>query len=191
MGEYGDVTGRPHYHVALFGLLDPTHVQHSWEYGFAHVGELNEKSAAYLVGYVTKAMTFKEDERLNGRYPEFARMSLRPGIGAGAASIIVDAVSKGVGWDVYLGGSEEGVPGSVRVERKLWPLGRYIRQKIRKGVGLPEGESARVNERRGIEMQVELRQEGARKKREEVRKSQADRARVLSQISRSKKGISL
>lgn len=191
VGEYGDRTWRPHYHVALFGLSDPNAVASAWTKGHVHVGFLTPESASYIVSYVTKRMTAKDDERLGGRGPEFARMSLRPGIGAGVARSIVDSVGKSVGWDVYLGSSETGVPSSIRWESKLWPLGRYIRRKIREELGLQKGESVAVLEGYSVKLQEELCKEGAFVKHEGKRKQAAERARVLNQISRSKKGIGL
>jgi len=91
-GEYGDVTNRPHYHLALFGCADAVVIGDAWECGGVHVGELNEQSAAYVVSYTVKRMTAKEDERLGGRHPEFARMSLRPGIGAHAVPSLCDSL---------------------------------------------------------------------------------------------------
>jgi len=84
VGEYGDESQRPHYHAALFGL---SHLEHetlarSWPMGHTLLGTLTKESAQYVAGYVTKKMTAPDDPRLNGRHPEFARMSLRPGIGA-------------------------------------------------------------------------------------------------------------
>lgn len=110
VGEYGDQTHRPHYHVALFGyptcihgnsdslcLPHPKHmcapcatITKTWGLGAAHLGSLTLESAGYVAGYVTKKMTNKNDPRLNGRHPEFARMSLRPGIGATAVQDLVN-----------------------------------------------------------------------------------------------------
>lgn len=86
-GEYGDETFRPHYHVALYGVapLETELVQSSWGMGHVHLMELNAETAQYLCGYVVKKMTSPDDPRLQGKHPEFTRMSLRPhGIGAGA-----------------------------------------------------------------------------------------------------------
>lgn len=100
-GEYGDISKRPHYHLALFGYpscergstrgdylkrgrsccsaCDKIHA--TWNKGSILLGELNETTAAYIAGYVTKKMTKIDDPRLEGRHPEFSRMSLKPGIG--------------------------------------------------------------------------------------------------------------
>jgi len=94
VGEYGDQSQRPHYHAALFGVGPdgivvnneycsvPDIVSRTWGKGHVMLGSLTSASAQYICGYVTKKMTSKFDPRLNGRYPEFARMSRRPGIGS-------------------------------------------------------------------------------------------------------------
>lgn len=106
VGEYGDKSWRPHYHLALFivganndsithAIRDLIHdsITDSWNLGFVHIGRLTAQSAGYIAGYVTKKMTNKKDDRLNGRNPEFSAMSLKPGIGALAAPAIVDVLT--------------------------------------------------------------------------------------------------
>lgn len=150
VGEYGDDThmwGRPHYHVAVFGLPSCENgitksleygsccsvcdlYARTWGKGHVFVGSLAYHSAGYIAGYVTKKMTAADDERLCGRHPEFARMSRDPGIG-------VDAM-----WDVAselirlgLDESEEDVPSSLRHGPKKFPLGRLLRSRLREMVG--------------------------------------------------------
>ena len=57
VGEYGELYGRPHYHLALFGedpsLMADTY-QNCWDSGHVHTGVLQQESAAYIAGYVTK-----------------------------------------------------------------------------------------------------------------------------------------
>lgn len=126
-GEYGDVSWRPHFHVALFGVsqLETDLVERSWGMGHVMLGELNEKSASYIAKYVTKKLTKKEDPFLCGRYPEFSRMSRRPGLGAGfVTGVSAEYVS---------------MPGVIRLDvptvlmhgKKKWPLDRYLKRKLR------------------------------------------------------------
>lgn len=138
MGEYGYATERPHYHVALFNShrSDEEIITKTWQLGHIHVGDLTPASAGYLCGYVTKKMTSKDDIRLNGRYPEFARMSNRPGIGAAAMDIIGESLfNKHVVKQIDLDGD---VPMSIKHGRKSFPLGPYLRQKLREYVGMPD-----------------------------------------------------
>lgn len=145
-GEYGDVTERPHYHAAIFGMpscrrgntvytnggrccdvCDGLAV--AWGKGRIHVGDLNRHTAQYVAGYVTKKMTKADDPRLRGRVPEFSRQSNRPGIGADfmhdvASSILANGLE-----------DDKDVPLALRHGGKELPLGRYLRRKLRSYVG--------------------------------------------------------
>lgn len=143
VGEYGDESERPHYHAAIFGadgseayydsdgrivnILDKT-----WGHGFTQYGTLTFESAAYIAGYVTKKMTSKNDERLAGRYPEFARMSLKPGIGALSTHQIFEVVSSPA-YEREL--QQRGIPSALQHGRRTMPLGRYIVGKLRDALG--------------------------------------------------------
>lgn len=152
VGEYGDQTGRPHYHVALFGFpgCENGRTNHlnkvccrvcslvgkTWPQGSVDVGELNEKTAAYMAGYVTKKL-LKEDvwarESVKGRHPQFTRMSLRPGIGANA---IKSLVTFGVRsrQRMWLKKSID-APVVLKKSGSILPLGRYLRRKWREALG--------------------------------------------------------
>lgn len=143
VGEYGDHNWRPHYHVALFGFEPCGHlirrfdclcpsctvVRETWGFGHVTVDRLEEGSARYIVGYVVKKMTAADDGRLCGRHPEFARMSLRPGIGADAMWHVASEMMR----------YDASVPVSLGRGRKQWPLGRYLRNKLREMTGREEG----------------------------------------------------
>lgn len=105
-GEYGEQLSRPHYHACLFGYDFPDKkpvsylssgggwrsatLERLWPHGFTHLGELNKQSAGYAARYVLKKVTGKHagdyytrvdsDGVVHSLSPEFARMSLRPGI---------------------------------------------------------------------------------------------------------------
>lgn len=151
VGEYGDQTERPHYHVAIFGYPNCIYgrsrydgerknccancdaIRDSWGCGFVYVGSLETESAQYVCGYVTKKMTAQDDSRLNGRHPEFARMSTRPGIGADAMWQLASDFMK-----FNLEESEADVPSALRHGSRIMPLGRYLRRKLRTYVGKDE-----------------------------------------------------
>lgn len=98
-GEYGDRTFRPHYHCCLFGSdfscdrvtfksTDSGTLYYSelltsvWGLGHTLVGDLTFESAAYVARYCTKKITGPTAvDHYQGREPEFALMSRRPGIG--------------------------------------------------------------------------------------------------------------
>lgn len=78
-------------------------------------------------------MTSKDDPRLAGRHPEFARMSLRPGIGADALHDVASALL-----EFNLEDRMADVPSALRHGGRLLPLGRYLRMKLRHLVGKDE-----------------------------------------------------
>lgn len=148
VGEYGDESFRPHYHAALFGFAPCLYgttrrernravaarccdncrvVQRSWGRGDVELGTLEEGRAAYLAGYVLKKMTRSDDPRLEGRLPEFARMSLRPGIGYSAMWEVADLMLR---YDL------ERLPRSLAHGKKQWPLGRYLRGALKAMTGV-------------------------------------------------------
>lgn len=152
VGEYGDDTWRPHYHVVLFNfpscLQAPRTrigkhvagrscchycdmVRRCWERGNIELGTLDAGGAEYVAGYTTKKLTHASDPRLEGRYPEFARMSNRPGIGAGAIGEIAKTLEH------YLVPDETraDVPSALRHGKKIKPLGRYLTGKLREELG--------------------------------------------------------
>lgn len=107
----------------------------TWKKGDIELGELNTESAQYVAQYVTKKMTKADDFRLNGRYPEFSQPSLRPGIGAGFMPFVADTIAN---MEVDLVAEQGDVPSSLRHGKRIMPLGRYLRRKLRKELGLDE-----------------------------------------------------
>lgn len=212
VGEYGDQTLRPHYHAALFGLPLLRHINPgdahifglpactceictSWGQGGVGIGDLTPASASYIAGYVTKRSTHRSSPEyqpggaLEGRHPEFARMSLRPGIGADATTTLAKAVTGGPRRDIESG--DRDVPTSIRREKQLWPLGRYLRRKLRSAMDLSPNPNPDIHQRRVHELQGQLRVPGARAARESTRKQHAKNARARTNLTTSKKGIGL
>lgn len=99
--------------------------------GDVDLGEVNTESAQYIAQYTTKKMTVKDDPRLTGRYPEFSRMSLKPGIGADFMHEVGSTLMQ-----FNLEDSEGDVPSALRHGKRLMPLGRYLRRQLRKTVGM-------------------------------------------------------
>lgn len=145
-GEYGDINLRPHFHVILFGYpkcsMGRTHyrrdgetitccdhcrlIASTWTHGRIDLIELSTATAQYCSGYVTKKLTRTDDPRLNGRWPEFARMSNRPGIGKDAMWEIASTLMK-----FNLEDTQADVPSALRHGSRLLPLGRYLRKQLR------------------------------------------------------------
>jgi hypothetical protein len=108
-GEYGDLNRRPHYHAIIFGYDFPDRylymkmsngfelyrsdfLESKWPFGFASVADVTFESCAYVARYVTKKITgdmadehYKILDEKTGELidlnPEYATMSLKPGIG--------------------------------------------------------------------------------------------------------------
>lgn len=146
-GEYGSLNGRPHYHIAVFnaptcdrGETDlrratccPTCdlYRRTWGLGSSHVGRLEEHSAGYVAGYISKNYTAAQN--YENRHPPFSRMSLRPGIGAGmmhevASTLLTHNLEKEL----------IDVPITLQHGKKKWPLGRYLRRHLRSLIGRPK-----------------------------------------------------
>lgn len=174
VGEYGDETQRPHYHLALFGLgsTNKEIIESTWTKGFSYVGDLTFESAQYVAGYVTKKLTNKTDPRLEGRHPEFARMSLKPGIGALAVPDIVDVLTSENGSNLMV--ASEDVPLALQHGKRKLPLGRYLRSKIREHYGFKETTAPR-------EILLRLHQE-VRSLYDEVKKTPQGQKKSFKQI---------
>lgn len=163
VGEYGEQGQRPHYHAVLFnfptcfrgrtrrklpskrpiwrGCCIPCEmVGETWGHGDVDLGELAVNSAQYVAGYVTKKMTTFDDPRLlRGQHPEFARMSNRDGIGKSAMWDIASVMLQ-----LNLEARKDDVPSSLRSGSRLMPLGRYLRNNLRRMIGREEGATPEV-----------------------------------------------
>lgn len=103
-GEYGSEGKRPHLHMILFGApldikqfydfhLDNKHhkihwkskeIEKWWGKGMIDVAEVEWNNCAYVARYCMKKIDNTNDPKeyaAQGKYPEFIRMSRRPGIG--------------------------------------------------------------------------------------------------------------
>jgi hypothetical protein len=109
-GEYGETTLRAHYHACLFGVnfssdrvpagksasgmafYDSALLSKLWGHGRVSVQDLTKETASYCARYIMKKVLGKDSEKayefvdsdgvVHKRRPEYAAMSLKPGIGA-------------------------------------------------------------------------------------------------------------
>lgn len=109
-GEYGPVGGRPHYHACLFNVdfrsdrvpagtgssgslfYESKELSDLWQLGRCTVQDLVPETASYCARYIMKKVlgvdaktaydVVDEDGVITRRRPEYAAMSLKPGIGA-------------------------------------------------------------------------------------------------------------
>lgn len=178
VGEYGEETFRPHYHFALFGAFPCINLHYDafqrkkctceacsivkkcWTLGDSDNAYLTPHSAEYIAGYVTKKLTKKEDDRLLRLdlqtlepyylHPEFARSSLRPGLGALAMDEIADSLMTDHGCDLMLQIGD--VPHMLKHGSKNLPLDRYLKSKLRERLGHDKKTPDEVLQKRKTEM---------------------------------------
>lgn len=157
-GEYGDQSWRPHYHACLFGagLSHESLIRKSWPLGFVDVQEFTRERAQYTVGYVVKKMTRKDDPRLQGRVPEFARMSLRPGIGAVSMDVVAETMFRNSSVFLDSDGLNGDVPQSLRLGRQSVVLGRYLRKVLREKIGMDEASAEAITREWSISRSQEM-----------------------------------
>lgn len=198
VGEYGGHSGRPHYHVLVFGTCLDAHVvptkkepeawKHcacpvcaSWRKGGVDVGSVTQASCAYVVSYICK------DQRTHGKEEqEFALMSRRPGIGFAAVEGISEAsVEQSTGL-LRFGGE---APRSLRVgEVGRRPLGRYLVGKLREKVGVRHVVEE-MRAMRNLQLAASLRDVSARVAMERRRVQGGRNASARSKIASSKRGF--
>lgn len=97
-GEYGDLTGRPHYHAALLNFDFPDKklfkfhngfkyylsesLSNIWPFGNHLISDLTYDSAGYIARYVLKKITGDAAaDAYKDKAPPYVTMSRRPGIG--------------------------------------------------------------------------------------------------------------
>lgn len=176
IGEYGEKTMRPHYHLALFcdlelkwkdGHLFNQEIVDAWSdqdksRGHVHIGQVTPASAAYMTRYVMKVKWDKYDLDMGGFPPEFQRMSLKPGIGAVAIDGMADALTTRKG--AALLAARRDVPTEIVHQGRKYPLGRYLTRKYREQVGMPKGVPSEVSLKRSLRRKEEPQQRRLRAK---------------------------
>lgn len=138
VGEYGDNTWRPHYHLAIFNysITDETPIIKAWteknkQIGHILIGDLNKDSARYIAGYCIKKLTNNNDkftrDKLNGKKPEFSRSSRQEG-GIGACAI--DRISSVLRSKKYFDRNKAKVIRQCAFGANKLPLGRYLTSRL-------------------------------------------------------------
>lgn len=138
VGEYGDVSMRPHYHLVVFPRTNRpiTELTDGWKKGFTSAYPLNEKRAKYIAQYATKKLTKADDQRLaTGQEPEFRSSSRIPPLGSSCIQALVHQYSRGVGKRLV---EERGdIERFIRIGGKIYPLPEYLLSKVRAQLGIP------------------------------------------------------
>jgi len=134
VGEYGEHTWRPHYHLDLFGLsvTESDKVNISWGMGFTSLYDLNLQTAKYISGYCAKGLTGKNHPRLQGRHPEFMRSSrLEGGIGLPTIKRLAERLRA-------CENLSQSPVTSLRRGKTRVALGRYLTSKFQEISGIPK-----------------------------------------------------
>lgn len=140
VGEYGDITKRPHYHLALFPTSHEQVLRlcQDWQKksGFTSSTPLNAERAGYLANYCAKKLTKPDDDRLlPNQEPEFRTSSRQPPLGNDFAESIVKYYRSGKAAQILKQRGD--VERTVRFYGRLYPLGDWILKKIRTELGIP------------------------------------------------------
>lgn len=138
VGEYGELYGRPHYHMAVF----PEHhsqvpaLRVKWRKGFSSAYEINHARARYLANYTAKKLTKLTDERLSpGQEPEFRTSSRNPPLGSEFVKAIIKHYKSGQAAKLV---EERGdVERCFRLDGRIYPLSGWPLEKIREALGIP------------------------------------------------------
>lgn len=92
VGEYGEKSGRGHWHLITFGPNLPLGTdalrKEVWPYGFHLVGTCTIPSMAYVASYCMKVMPRNSEKR------PIMRMSLRPGIGFSRLGALAEVAAR-------------------------------------------------------------------------------------------------
>lgn len=76
VGEYGEETLRPHYHIIMFNMGNPEYLIKAWPFGLVDVGHVEPGSIHYVTGYV-----HKKNKHPEGTQKPYSVMSKNIGIG--------------------------------------------------------------------------------------------------------------
>lgn len=189
-GEYGDEGKRPHFHVILFGVdfaedrfpwkrtgsgamvYRSPRLEQLWPFGFAHIGEVNAASAAYLARYTMKAAARKVME---GRKFDDATGEITE-----APQFL--RVSQGIGLSWFNEFSADAFPSDfVIVDGEKRPVPRYYKVKLREqdartalAVQAQRKAAAREAAPDNTDARLATREEVARLRRQQLRRSLDD-----------------
>lgn len=160
VGEYGTEGQRevnPHYHVILFGSsvslelvrrcrdawsVHDTHGKLLWQKGRVTVEDPRSRAAmAYVLGYVTKKLTSKKDDRLTytnakgeevQRAPEFFHASNQPPLGRAGLNHIARMCNTPQGATAI---AEKGFPRGFTKDGQYYPFHRRDREYVMEQAG--------------------------------------------------------
>lgn len=143
IGEYGDETWRPHYHLAIFSeqLLErcyrpcadmrkrdlctkDCYLAKAWKFGNVEISQtLGKENAGYITGYIKKKATKEYREGLGNRQPEFATMSKQKG---GLGNEAIRRIAEKFKSHLESVGTDSRVIRQINLGGKPVPIGGYL-----------------------------------------------------------------
>jgi len=146
-GEYGEKSGRPHYHVILFGIgpLWNRIYEESWKKGYVSSYEATAASMAYVAKYCLKGgkdpelqlptCLPHEDPGINRvTIPPFRLTSRKPAIGATFAPNIANSLVSRTGNSLSFDPSRAGPANRIRIGGRKYPLDRTMKGHLEKAL---------------------------------------------------------
>lgn len=164
-GEYGTINDRPHYHLILFGYGCPNYglLKHDnirklnyyypatiellkcWPHGNIYNGRATPAAMAYNCSHLTKSLT--DTQKAHGEQPQFHAMS--KGLGKNAISAILRWLTTKEGAEHFE--KQNDVPAVVRIDKKIRPIGKFLRNEIRDQLGMEKTQPDAAIRKRALE----------------------------------------
>ncbi len=200
-GEYGTDNNRPHYHIVLYGigynyagLAEYNKRNHLnrypepvkklldlWGKGNIHFVEPSPALMTYVCSHITKDIPHDD---IHKKAPEFHSMS--GGLGKNAMHAITSWLSTEEGVKYYKQAND--VPAVVRIDKKMRPIGKYLRNIIRRQLYLEEKQPDNAIRIRGlIELEKKLRLGPEHK--EPQRQKDKHKARQILSLNKQRKSL--
>lgn len=145
VGEYGEQgTRRPHYHAIIFGLssnlFDAESLSSIWGKGFVDLKPFTYGRAEYVANYTTKKLASFEGRPTADHPKVFTVMSLKPAIGSWILPRMAEKIRTSSERCVSVGDQEiefDAVQ-TVRINGRTFPLGRTLKTKLYKLLGVTD-----------------------------------------------------
>jgi len=138
VGEYGEESWRPHFHICLFNISsrEKKLIEDTWKKGFTFTTELNNEIAAYTVGYLTEKLNKDEDVKKLGLPPEYMVSSKGNEIIKGGMGIeAIERMARKIKKSPYV---DKDIIRQITWGKKKAPLGRYLTLKLAELIGVDD-----------------------------------------------------
>lgn len=159
---------RPHYHGIFFGVRPCAYINtrkhemlngrpccptcdmltKAWQHGNVFVGTVTPQSMRYSLKYVSDKMVGNMDTHYDGRYPHYAVMSMRPGIGYKSVS----ETAQGMRGMELRGQTLEDAPTFLREGKTPMPLNQLYRRKVRENLGKAPTAPEHISHERSMDL---------------------------------------